>query len=235
MRSVALYIFFWLMLTASTVQGAPAVIGEQDLLDAVAAEFVEQGMDEAIDIEFFGGRTAFVFEDADNAKIMVSRLKYDELQNKFTADVEIFADGRSRDKTVLQGKYYVLNEVWVPTVNISKGEYLTPDKLKTIAVRANRIKPMHVTDLEKLVNMEAKKSLKEGRLITERDVGAKIIIKKGDIVNSVYRTPHMQITAKAEAQRDAAKGDKLEIMNIKSRKNLFGTVIDKDTVLIEVQ
>ena len=235
MRFIAFCLWGLVMFFPAAGAASPAVVGEQDLLDAVEAEFVEQGLDEAIDIEFYGGRTSFIYEDADQAKIMISRLRYDELQNKFTADVEIFADGQLRDKTVLQGKYYVLNEAWVPSVNIAKGECLTADKLKTVAVRSNRIKPMHITDLEKLVNKEAKKSLKEGRLITDRDVGEKIIIKKGDIINLLYRTKYMQITAKAEAQRDAAKGDKLEVMNVKSKKNLFGVVLDKDTVLIEVQ
>ncbi len=235
MKKIALYLLGLALMLPRIVWAAPAVVSEKDLHEALASEFVNQGVDEAVDIEIFGGQTNFVYEDADTAKVMISLLKYDALQNKFTADVEIFADGQSKDKTVLMGKYYPLQEVWVPKVNITKGELLTAKQFKTVSIRASRVKPMHIIDLEKLVGKEAKRSLKEGRLVTDRDVGNKIIIKKGDIVSLLYRTEHMQITAKAEAQRDAAKGDKIEVMNIKSRKILFGTVLDKDTVSVDVQ
>ena len=38
-------------------------------------------------------------------------LKYEEAQNKFSANVEIFADGKSAANSSLQGKYYILTEV----------------------------------------------------------------------------------------------------------------------------
>lgn len=62
-----------------------------------------------------------------------------------------------------------------------------------------------------------------------------MLIKKGDVVTVVYRTDKMQITAKVEALGDGGKGDKIEMLNPKSKKTLFGRVIDKDTVEAEIQ
>ena len=45
----------------------------------------------------------------------------------------------------------------------------------------------------------------------------------------------MQITAKVEALSDGGLGDKIELLNPKSKKTLFGEVLDKDTVSADVQ
>lgn len=209
------------------------IVREDEIAKAINEEFVEQGMDEATDLEFFGGQTVFQIEGAKIAKVLVSELKTDELQNKFSCKVEIFADGQPYAKTEIQGKYYVLGEIYVPAKNINKGEVITEDMLKTIRVRMNRIKPSNVIDKDKLINKEAKKSLKEGKVVNGRDIGNKILIKRNDIVTVVYKTDKMQITAKVQAMSDGAKGDKIEVVNTKSKKVLFAEVIDADTVEIE--
>ena len=206
---------------------------EDEIAEAIKEEFVEQGMEETADLEFFGGQTFFQIEDARTAKILVSDLKTDELQNKFSCKVEIFADGKAYAKTEVQGKYYVLGEVYVPARNINKGEVITEDMLKTIRVRMNRIKPANVIDKDKLINKETKKSLKEGKVVNARDIGNKILIRRNDIVTIVYKTDKMQITAKVQAMSDGAKGEKIEVMNTKSKKVLFAEVIDANTVEIE--
>lgn len=133
------------------------MVSEDEISEAIKKEFVEQGRPEAVDLEFFGGQTVFQIENARKAKILVEKLRTDELSNKFSCSVEIFADGKAFARTAVSGKYYVLGEIYVPARNIDKGELITPDMLKTITVRMNRVKPMFVTEKDKLVNKEAKK------------------------------------------------------------------------------
>lgn len=83
--------------------------------------------------------------------------------------------------------------------------------------------------------MEAKRNLREGKMISDKDVGKIVLIKKGSVVNLIYQTPYMQITAKAEALEDGCRGDRIEIRNTKSKKDLYGEVIDAETVRIEQQ
>ena len=107
--------------------------------------------------------------------------------------------------------------------------------LKTITVRMNRVKPMFVTEKDKLVNKEAKKYLKEGKIVTDRDIGEKILIKKNDLITVVYKTDKMQITARGQARQEGVKGERIEVENTKSKKVLVGTVVDAETVYIDVQ
>ncbi len=233
MRFIKIIGFLFLLTVCEANAKDLLIVGNDEIIQAIQKEFVEQGMDEETDLEFFGGQTVFQVENAEVAKVLVSSLKTDALQNKFSCKVEIFADGKPYAISEIQGKYYVLGEAYVPTKNINKGEIISENMLKPIALRMNRIKPMNVIEKDKLVNKEAKKTLKEGKIVNNRDIGSKILIKKNDIITAVYKTDKMQITTKVQALSDGSKGDKIELVNTKSKKILFGEVLDADTVEIE--
>ena len=85
------------------------IVGEDEIRQAIEEEFVEQGQNQALDVEFFGGQTVFHIENAQKAKILVSGLKTDELQNRFSCNAEIFADGKSYARTNITGRYFLLS------------------------------------------------------------------------------------------------------------------------------
>lgn len=211
------------------------VVSENDFSSAVKKEFAENGVEEALELEFYGGQTFFDLPEAAAARVMVSGLKFDEDQNRFSCRADVYADGKAYAATELSGKYYLLDEVWVPARNIKKGEIIAAGDLKKISFRRNRVKNANVVEKDKLAGKEAKRMLKEGKLVVDNDVGAKILIKKGDVVTAVYTTHHMQITTKAQAMSDGAEHDKIELVNTKSKKTIYGEVIDAETVKIEVQ
>lgn len=210
-------------------------ISENDIMRAVEKAFDEEDFAEKVQIEIFGGSTSFAVQDASSYKILVSKLKLDELNNRFSCGIEVFADGKFVNKTDLQGKYYLISEAYVPAKNIQKGEILTMDNLKVIPVRANKVKADYIVEKEKIIDMEAKKPLREGKFITIRDIGKVNLIKKGDKVNMLYKSGGIQIIVKGEAVSEGAKGDKIELINTKSKKSVWGVVIDPDTVEVEVQ
>lgn len=231
------YIFIISLLGIFSASGAKAALSvtTDDVTEAVREAFMDEGVDADMDLEFFGGSTSFALPRDSEFKIMVSGLKYDEGNNKFTCTIDVFADGQNIGSSELIGKYYLLDGVFVPARNINKGEIISDADLKKIMVRRNRIKDANITAKDKLVNKEAKRMLKTGKMILNTEVGDKILIKKGDYVTAIYQTAKMQITTRAQAQEDGSKNDRIELQNPKSKKAIFGTVIDSETVQIEIQ
>ncbi len=233
MRSLVLILLSLIM--AATAQAQAVRVDEQDVVAAIKQEFVDSGLTDSdnVELELFGGQTDFKIDNASEAKVMINNLKADEKLGRFSCEAEIFADRKSYAVSSLQGKYFVMAEVWVPAENIAKGEVLTEKMLQSENIRRTRLKPAMVTDKEKLVGQEAKKALKAGKIINDKDVGAKVLVKRNDIVLAVYRTDKMQITAKAIAQQDGAFGERIELQNMKTHKVLTGIVQDAATVVIE--
>ena len=210
-------------------------VKEEDIINAVKQELVESGLaeDENVDVEFFGGQTEFQIKEAKEVKILVDNLEVDKDSGRLSCNVEIFADRNLHTISALQGKVFPMSEVWVPAYNIAKGDTITEQSLVAENIRTSRLKPFMVTSKDKLLGLEARKSLKEGKIIAENDIGAKILVKRDDVVVAVYRTDKMQITTKAVAQQDGAYGDRIELQNLKTRKPLTGIVQDASTVVIE--
>lgn len=212
---------------------ADVQISTDEIQTAVIKEFSEQGMESELELDIFGGQSSFFIPEAKSAKIMVSNLKYDETQNKFSTDVEIFADGKSVAVSSLIGKYYIMEEVFVPARNIDKGEILQEADLKKVKIRSTRVKPMYVTEISKLKGKEVKRSLKQGKLISSKEIGEKILVHKNDKINLIYQTDRMQIVAQGIAQEDGAKNQRIEVENKQSRKKVYGTVVSSDSVEVE--
>ena len=210
-------------------------VSTEEVEDAIKKEFSEQGLEDEIELEIYGGQSSFNFPEANQAKIMVSNLKYDETQNKFTINVEIFADGKSSAKDSLIGKYYLMEEVFVPAENLDKGQIIQEQNLKKIKLRSSRIKSAYITEKEKLIGKEVKRALKIGKLISSKEIGMPLAVHKNDKVNLIYKTERMQIIAKGIAQEDGSKGEKIEVENSQSRKKVYGTVVSSDTIDVENQ
>ena len=235
MYKILLFIILSIFVLDSNLAYANVQVSTEEISSAIVKEFAEQGLEEELELDIFGGLSSFLIPEAKTAKVMVSNLKYDETQNKFSCEAEIFADGKSAAKTSLIGKYYIMEEVYVPERNIDKGEILQPSDLKKIRVRSTRVKPMYVTDLSKLVGQEVKRALKMGKLISSKEIGAPILIHKNDKVDLLYKTKQMQIIAKGVAQEDGAQGQKIEVENTQSHKKIYGTVISAETIAVENQ
>ena len=223
------------MLLPCNVAAEVLKVSERDIINAIIQEFSDQGLaeDENVDLELFGGQTDFQLKEAKEVKILINNLSVDEGLGRFKCEAEIFADREFFAKSSLQGKFFLTAEVWVPAQNIVKGETINEDMLKVRKIRKSKLKPFMITEKEKLVGQEAKKSLKEDRIINDNDIGAKILVRRDDTVIAVYRTDKMQITTKAVALQDGAYGERIEVQNVKSRKTLIGVIQDEATVVIE--
>lgn len=199
-----------------------------DLVKAIEKEFAEQGIANTVELEIFGGKTDFAFDDAKDVKILISDLKADD-NNKFTTNAEIFADGVSVGKTDLLGRFFVMKEIYVPTRDIAKDEVITSDALKTVLVRENRLKEDGLVDVDDIVGKQAVRLLKAEKNISKRDIRNEIVVKKGQALTIIYRNKGLQITSKMEALEDGAKGDLVKFINTKSAKEVVAKVIDKNT------
>ncbi len=229
----------WVMVLTFVLSFASAALaqtslkfGLDDVVEALQNEFVEQGVDGDVEIEIFGGKTSFDLPNAQNAKILFSNMVLDEEQNRFTTDAEIFADGNPVEKTKLVGRYFIMMDVCLPVRDIMRDEIIKAGDLEVRKMRSNRLREDDVISQNQLIGKQAVRTIKSGKPISKRDIREEIIIKKGKTVLAVYNYKGLQITAKLEALEDGAKGNKIKLLNTKSQKEIFGEVVDRNTVKI---
>lgn len=206
-------------------------LDKTDMEKALRQEFSDQG-NENVELEIFGGKTNYYFEQADDAKIMLSNFNLDEKQGRFTAEAEIFADGKSEAKTKLVGRYYHMVTVWVPNHDIAKDKIITLQDLQEEQVRSNRLRNGAYSNKEDIIGKQASKAIKSGKLIEKGDLREEIIIKRGQSVTATYTKKGLQITSKMQALDDASKGQPIKLLNLSSKKEIIG--VAKEAGLVEI-
>ena len=235
MRYLSLVLLVLLQMLGGISYSEAAAIDADDLSKAIKREFSEKGLGDDVDLEFFGGETNFEADNAKIMKILVTNLFTEEKINKFTAGVEIFADGVLFKQTEIIGKYFILHKVWVPETDIEKDQIIKESDLISQMVREGRLRDDVVTDKDELVGKQVVRLLKADKLVSLRDIRDEVLVKKGQMATVVYQNKGLQITSKMEALEDGSKEQIITLVNNKSGKEVVGKVVDKNMVLIVVE
>ncbi len=225
-----------LLISAASFAREILTVGLEDISEAVRQEFIDEGKaGDRLELEFFGGQTSFALENAESFKILISALDVSEGQNRFTAKAEIFADGKPAGQTKLFGRWFELTDVFVLTRDVSRGEIIQAEDLVQTTIRKNRLKDDIVLAKEDLEGKQALRDIKADKPISSKDIREEVVVKKGATVGVIYKHKGLQITARAEALEDGAKGQRIKLLNTKSQKELTGRVLDKNTVEIAAE
>lgn len=235
MRYLSLVLLVLLQMLGGVSYSEAATVDADDLSKAIKREFSEKGLGDDVDLEFFGGETNFEADNAKIMKILVTNLFTEEKINKFTAGVEIFADGVLLKQTEIIGKYFILHKVWVPETDIEKDQIIKESDLISQMVREGRLRDDVVTDKDELVGKQVVRLLKADKLVSLRDIRDEVLVKKGQMATVVYQNRGLQITSKMEALEDGSKEQIITLVNNKSGKEVVGKVVDKNMVLIVVE
>ncbi len=77
------------------------------------------------------------------------------------------------------------------------------------------------------------RNLGTGETIYSTDLLGVAMVRKGAIVNLVYAKGNIRMEVKAESLQDGAPGSIIAVRNLQSKKQVYGTVRDSRTVVIE--
>jgi flagella basal body P-ring formation protein FlgA len=107
-------------------------------------------------------------------------------------------------------------EVLVYARSLSAGEIVQPTDL--IWAKAAAAPADAPGDSDAVIGMAAKRPLREGAVVSLRDVSAPIVIKAGESVNVTWSDGSMTLKLQAKAQGSAAVGDSFNVINPVSKK-----------------
>jgi flagella basal body P-ring formation protein FlgA len=59
------------------------------------------------------------------------------------------------------------------------------------------------------------------------------MVRKGDRVTLVVENTHFRITCVGEVKEEGRAGDRIKVTNISSKREVYGRVLDRYTVLVD--
>jgi flagella basal body P-ring formation protein FlgA len=102
--------------------------------------------------------------------------------------------------------------------DVQRGEVITANDVEMQAQPQGR--PLRGMDIDAVVGMEAKRTLKTGQPVQASDIKAASVIRKGDPVAIVYTAPGVHLSVDGVAQNEAALGQPVRVLNSYSKRSI---------------
>jgi len=109
-------------------------------------------------------------------------------------------------------------QILVLVRDVQRGEVITANDVEMQAQPQGR--PLRGMDIDAVVGMEAKRTLKTGQPVQASDIKAASVIRKGDPVAIVYTAPGVHLSVDGVAQNEAALGQPVRVLNSYSKRSI---------------
>ncbi|QDT06200.1 flagellar basal body P-ring biosynthesis protein FlgA [Rubripirellula lacrimiformis] len=120
----------------------------------------------------------------------------------------------------------------VPTRSMGRGQRIGPTDLELKPFPADQVDSQAISDIESLIGKETRNNLRVGQLIDYADVGAPILVHRGDLIEVRVRGGGVTVTTNAKSLADGAESDLIEIETLNPRKRLIARVAQHGVVEI---
>jgi flagella basal body P-ring formation protein FlgA len=144
-----------------------------------------------------------------------------------------------RSRSGLQRKVWAtleieaLTPVVVTRRMVARSAVITADDVRLIERDAAETPKDAVSRLEDAIGMRAKRLMQAQSVVTSGLIARPTLIKRGDVVRIIAKTDGLQITALGEARKKGSRGDRIQVVNLGSKKVLQARVIDARTVQVD--
>ena len=197
----------------ASVYRIPAFEIEAVILDALT----DQATGDGLRLNLVNRNRVFFVAKNAAASLVVENLSYDTRSGRFVASLVVAAGTPDEVRAEYSGR--AIETVELPALNrlLKRGEIIGDGDIEWLEWPARRAPRDVITDLADLLGMAAKRSLRPGRPLRERDVQEPVVVAKGSFVSLVYRTSNMVLTAGGRALENGAMGSVIRVLNSKSK------------------
>ncbi len=144
----------------------------------------------------------------------------------------VSVDGAPVKRVRMSGRVEVFKEVFCLASSLRRGHVLTASDLVTVKRPLSTLRGKAVLRLDRAVGMALRRSASAGRVVTEDLLRPPIIVRRGDRVTIVARSPWIEVKAPGEARQNGARGDTIRVKNLMSKREITAEVVDHSTVTV---
>lgn len=113
---------------------------------------------------------------------------------------------------------------------LNKGETLAPDSITFMRMNAAQMKDLPWDGQGG--PWQIIRSIGKGEPILQSDLASKSMVRRGNILTLHYQRGNLQMTIQVEALADGQPGETIPVRNLQTKKQVYATVQDGNTVVI---
>ncbi len=142
---------------------------------------------------------------------------YESGSNRFAATLIVMADGMPSIRMRVAGRAIATAPAVLATRRLAVGDVVGGEDVRLVQLRAERVRPGTAQRLEDVVGMQLRRPIGSELPFMSVDLMTPHIIAKNEIVLMVVESPGLSLTTQGRALEAAARGARLNVMNLSSR------------------
>lgn len=150
-----------------------------------------------------------------------------------SARMEFWVNGSLAAKRRVTGKVDLYAKVVVAKTGLPRKHVLEPEDLKVARLRLNDIHGAVASSLEDVDGMRTRVPVAAGEALLLTRLERAPLIRRGDIVSMIYTSGRLKVTAKGRAEQTGYKDGNIKLINLASKREVYGKVLDSGTVLVK--
>ncbi len=124
--------------------------------------------------------------------------------------------------------------VLVARHSLPRGTLLAAEDVMAVRRDVSGLNGGYFRSVAEIRNMVARRSLREGRVLTPAVVTPPKLVRRGQLVTILARAGNLTIRVRGKALADGRRGDTIRVRNTRSRRELQATVVDTGTVQVNL-
>ena len=150
-----------------------------------------------------------------------------------TATLSFFQEGRLVQKIRVRVRVEIQGFVVLARTGLRRHQEIGEKDVHLIKKNLNLLPPDVLTDLKEAVGKRLTLSVNGQEVLRNSMVEIPPLVRKGDRVLLIIDHSYFRITTFGEVKEDGRRGDWVKLVNISSKKEVHGRVVDAHTVQVE--
>jgi len=125
-------------------------------------------------------------------------------------------------------------QVVVAAKPVAKGQALDIEDLQIARQNISKLRGGYFSRTQDVVGMIAKRNLRAGKTVSNKQLKPPLLIKRGDRVDIIAKTTGLEIRMVGKALSAGAKGQKIAVSNISSKRKIEAVVVENGLVRIKM-
>jgi flagellar basal body P-ring formation protein FlgA len=150
------------------------------------------------------------------------------------ANLAFHANGKEIRRITVSAQVDLYQNVVVADRYLKRHQEIQAEDLRVMPVNIQQLPPDAITNPQEVLGKRVIANLNGREPFRGSLLDVPPLVKKGDIVSVILERNSLRISCLGEIKETGRKGDRVKLVNLGSKQELFGRVVDASTVQVDV-
>ena len=150
-----------------------------------------------------------------------------------SVSIHFLINGKEAKKCRVTAQVNIFTDVVAARSFLKKGQVIQEKDLQLVNKNISLLAPDVVTDFEEAVGKRVTLTMNSQEVFRKGMLERAPLVKKGDRITLVVESSHFRITSVGEVQEEGGKGERIRLLNVASKREVYGRVLDSNTAQVD--